>query len=96
MSIPDEIRTQLAMKFAVSFPHLDERQRRLLMAAEARVLGHGGVRSVARAASVSETKVRKGVFELETGEEGNIIETGTNSYRLATTRARAEQQLATS
>ena len=27
---------------------------------------------------------------------GNIIETGTDSYRLATTRARAEQQLATS
>lgn len=27
---------------------------------------------------------------------GNIMETGTDSYRLATTRARAEQQLATS
>lgn len=27
---------------------------------------------------------------------GTIIETGTDSYRLATTRARAEQQLATS
>lgn len=35
------------------FPHLDERQRRLLMATEARVLGHRGVRAVARAASVS-------------------------------------------
>src|SRR3989440_4195633 len=69
MRIPDEICAQLAMKFAVLFPHLDERQRRLLMAAEAHVLGHGGVRAVARAASVSETTVRKGVFELETGEE---------------------------
>lgn len=39
------------------------------MAAEARVLGHGGVRAVARAAAVSETTVRKGVFELEAGEE---------------------------
>ncbi|MET9914121.1 hypothetical protein ABZZ74_46700 [Streptomyces sp. NPDC006476] len=48
----DEIRTQLTVKFTVLFPHLHERQRRLLMAAEARVLGHGGVRVVARAASV--------------------------------------------
>jgi hypothetical protein len=40
----------LAAKFEAIFPHyLDERQRRLLMAAEARVLGHGGIRVVARA-----------------------------------------------
>jgi hypothetical protein len=31
----------LAAKFEAIFPHLDERQRRLLMGAEARVLGHG-------------------------------------------------------
>src|SRR5579875_958645 len=40
----------LAAKFEVIFPHLDERQRRLLMGAEARALGHGGIRLVARAA----------------------------------------------
>jgi transposase len=50
------------------FPHLDERQRRLMMGAEARILGHGGIRAVARAAQVSETTVRKGVGELEAGE----------------------------
>lgn len=33
-----------------------------------RVLGHGSVRAVARAAQVSETTVRKGVAELEAGE----------------------------
>jgi hypothetical protein len=69
MRIPDETRDQLAVKLAVLLPHLDERQRRLLMAAEARGLGHGGVRAVAQAAAVSETTVRKGVFELEAGEE---------------------------
>lgn len=37
-------RAQLAVTFAVLFPHLDERQRRLLMAAEARGVGHGGIR----------------------------------------------------
>ncbi|MFJ5035348.1 ISAzo13 family transposase, partial [Streptomyces sp. NPDC088560] len=69
MSVSDEVRGQLAVKFGVLFPHLDERQRRLLMGAEARILGHGGIRAVARAAQVSETTVRKGVDELEAGEE---------------------------
>ena len=39
------------------------------MGQEARLLGHGGVRAVARAAGVSETTVRAGVFELEAGED---------------------------
>jgi transposase len=69
MSVSDEVRGQLAVKFQVLFPHLDERQRRLMMGAEARVLGHGGVRAVSRAAQVSEATVRKGVFELEAGEK---------------------------
>ncbi|GHG25210.1 hypothetical protein GCM10017667_71430 [Streptomyces filamentosus] len=68
MRIPDEIRDQLAVKFAVLFPHLDERQRRLLMAAEARGLGHGGIRAVARAAGASGTTVRKGMSDLEAGQ----------------------------
>jgi transposase len=59
----------LADKFRVIFPHLDERQRRLLMGAEARVLGHGGIRLVARAAGVREATVSLGVAELEAGEE---------------------------
>jgi hypothetical protein len=33
-----------AAKFAAIFLHLDERQRRLLMGAEARALGRGGIR----------------------------------------------------
>ncbi|MCP3822774.1 ISAzo13 family transposase, partial [Streptomyces sp. A3M-1-3] len=85
MRIPDETRDQLSVKFTVLFPHLDERQRRLLMAAEARVLGHGGVRAVARAAAVSETTVRKGVFELEAGEAplGRVRRPGGGRRRVA-------------
>ncbi|MEU5324641.1 ISAzo13 family transposase [Streptomyces sp. NPDC021056] len=85
MRIPDEICAQLTMKFGVVFPHLDERQRRLLMAAEARALGHGGVRAVARAALVSETTVRKGVSELEAGEEplGRVRRPGGGRKRVA-------------
>jgi transposase len=59
----------LAAKFAVILPHLDERQRRLLMGAEARALGHGGIRAVARAAGVREATVSLGVSELEAGAE---------------------------
>jgi transposase len=53
----------------VIFPHLDERQRRLLMGAEARALGYGGIRLVARAAAVREATVSLGVDELEAGSE---------------------------
>ncbi|MET8646675.1 ISAzo13 family transposase [Streptomyces sp. NPDC004675] len=38
------------------------------MGAEARILGQGGIRAVARAAQASESTVRKGVDELEAGE----------------------------
>ena len=57
----------LAAKFAVIFPHLDERQRRLLIGVEARALGHGGVRLVARAAGVREATVSLGVTQLDSG-----------------------------
>jgi len=57
----------LAAKFGVIFPHLDERQRRLLLGAEARSLGHGGIRLAARAAGVREATVSLGVAELESG-----------------------------
>ena len=59
----------LAAKFQVIFPHLDERQRRLLMGAEARALGHGGIRLVALAAQAREGTVSLGVSELESGAE---------------------------
>jgi hypothetical protein len=59
----------LAAKFGSLLPHLDERQRRLALAAEARMLGHGGIRLAARAAGVSEATVSLGVSELEAGGE---------------------------
>ncbi|MDP4510552.1 ISAzo13 family transposase [Nonomuraea turcica] len=67
MAISTEVREQLARKFEALLPHLNERQQRLMLGTEARLLGHGGIRAVARAAGVSETTVRKGVFELESG-----------------------------
>jgi len=57
------------MRFEVLLPHLNERQQRLALATEARLLGHGGVNAVADAAGVSATTVRRGVAELESGED---------------------------
>jgi transposase len=65
MAIPQEILSQLDCRFAVLLPHLNERQRRLAVATEARLLGHDGVRAAARTAGMSETTVRRGVAELE-------------------------------
>jgi hypothetical protein len=55
----------IAERFAAISPHLNERQRRLWVGAEARVLGHGGVSLVARATGVSRPTVYKALAELE-------------------------------
>ena len=56
----------LASKLALILPHLNERQRRLVLGAEARALGRGGVTLVARAAGVSRTTVHAALAELDT------------------------------
>ena len=75
----------LAVKFSEIFPHLDERQRRLLLGAEARGLGHGGIRLVARAAGVREATVSLGVDELDSGAEplGRVRRPGGGRKRAA-------------
>src|SRR6266702_275391 len=80
-------REMLAAKFGSLFPHLDERQRRLLLGAEARALGHGGIKLVARAAEVREATVSLGVAELESGAEplGRARRAGGGRKRLADT-----------
>jgi transposase len=85
MDASGEVEASLAAKFQVLFPHLDERQRRLLMGAEARVLGHGGIRLVARAAGVREGTVSAGVADLESGGDplGRVRRAGGGRKRLA-------------
>jgi len=55
------------MKFAQVFPHLDERQRRIVAAVEARSLGRGGITRVAEATGMSRSTVTAAVKELEAG-----------------------------
>jgi len=69
MPVDAEVCGQLAWRFEVLLPHLNERQQRLALATEARLLGHGGIRAVAEATGVSATTVRRGVAELESGED---------------------------
>jgi transposase len=86
MSVAEGTRETLAAKFGAVFPHLDERQRRLLMGAEARALGHGGIRVVALAAGVREATVSSlGVGELDTGAAplGRARKAGGGRKRLA-------------
>src|SRR2546430_9928018 len=54
----------LAQKFADLWPHLNERQRRLVVGAEAKAIGRGGVSAAARAASMSRPTVQKALAEL--------------------------------
>src|SRR5450755_440954 len=85
MGVAEGTRETLAAKFGAIFPHLDERQRRLLMGAEARALGHGGIRVVALAAGVREATVSLGVGELESGTAplGRARKPGGGRKRLA-------------
>ena len=56
--------TELKQKFALIWPHLDERARRMLAANEARQLGHGGVSRISRACGLSRVTITKGMREL--------------------------------
>jgi transposase len=78
-------RVVLAAKFGAILPHLDERQRRLLIGAEAQSLGHGGIRAVARAVGVREATVSAGMRELGSGEVplGRVRRPGGGRKRIA-------------
>jgi len=53
-------------------PLLDERSRRLLCAAESKVIGHGGIAIVSKAIGVSRTTISTGLKELESPEKIDI------------------------
>ena len=50
---------ELQRKFGSILPSLDERQRRLLAAAEARSMGYGGIRRVSRASGLSHAAIQR-------------------------------------
>ena len=69
----------LRQKFADLLPVLDERSRRLVVAAEARSLGRGGVSCVAIASGISRKTIHAGLRDLASGRtlpEGRIRKPG--------------------
>jgi hypothetical protein len=68
-SVSDSVLSEM---FALMHPHLGERQRRLLAGAQAGVLGHGGIRMVARAAGMDPDTVSRGVRELRGGVDADV------------------------
>ena len=54
-----------ASRYAALRPHLDEKQRRLLLGVEAQRLGRGGIKAIADATGVHPDTVARGVRELE-------------------------------
>lgn len=67
MRVSAETVESLRAKFDTIMPHLDERAARLLLATEARTLGHGGIAAVARHPGSARSRVQQGVAELEAG-----------------------------
>ncbi len=69
MATSTDIVGAIASRFSAVSPVLDERQRRLLAAAEARAVGHGGIAAVTAATGISGPAIRTGLKELEAGIE---------------------------
>jgi hypothetical protein len=65
MAESEQAAESVADKYAALRPHLDERQRRLLLGAEARQLGRGGIKTVAAATGVHPDTIARGIGELE-------------------------------
>jgi transposase len=63
-----DVRVQaLRQKLSSILPLMDERQRRLVAAAEARCYGRGGVQSVARVTGMSRQTIYRGLADLDAG-----------------------------
>jgi hypothetical protein len=63
----DSMESAIRQRFAAVASVLDERQRRLWVAAEAKTLGYGGVSLVARATGVTRPTIHAGLKELAAG-----------------------------
>jgi transposase len=56
--------SRLLQKYATVLPHLNERQRRLVAAADAQMLGYGGIARVARASGLNRSTLHRGFKDL--------------------------------
>ena len=82
-----QVAESAARKYAALRPYLDERQRRLLLGAEASELGRGGITAVAAATGVHPDTVARGVRELagEPAPQVRVRKPGGGRKKLAET-----------
>ena len=76
---------EIGENFGALAGELNERQRRLWAASEARVAGRGGIAATARATGISVPTIRKGIAELQAGERlapGRVRRRGGGRKRL--------------
>jgi transposase len=79
----------ISQKYRMLESELNERQRRLWAASEAKSLGYGGISLVSRATGISRPTITKGIKELENGEhlaEGRILREGGGGKKLTDTQ----------
>ena len=76
---------RVARLYGVLRPHLDERQRRLLLGAQALELGRGGIKAVAAATGVHPDTVARGVREAAGGPEPRVRAPGGGRKKLSDT-----------
>ena len=64
----DATQRKLKTKLSILLPALNEKQRRLLLGAEAISLGYGGIALLSEMTGVSHHTIRRGILEIERGE----------------------------
>ena len=80
---------EIITKYQQLFPELNERQRRLWAASEAKSLGYGGVSIVSRITGLSRVTIYKGIEELTNNDrlpEGRIRKVGGGAKKLTDTQ----------
>lgn len=87
MPFPDALTESMAARLSLIKEHLDERAWRLLLGAEAKTLGRGGIKAVAQATGAHPDTVAQGVRELdyEVPIPGRIRRPGAGRPALAST-----------
>jgi len=88
-----DIHETLNAKFTEISPLLNERQLRTLAAAEARALGHGGIKAVAQACGLSRRSIERALSESAPCPEGRIRRPGGGRKTLLVTSPGLAHQL---
>jgi hypothetical protein len=63
----------LKRKLSVILPELDERQRRILLAAEADTIGYGGIRILSKMSGVAESTILRGRSDTKKRPEDLVV-----------------------